>query len=63
MATGTVKFFNRKKGFGFIVEDESQKDIFVHVSGLSDKIQDNDKVTFEITEDEKGKKAIDVKRS
>jgi CspA family cold shock protein len=63
MATGTVKFFNRKKGFGFIVEDESQKDIFVHVSGLSDKIQDNDKVTFEITEDEKGKKAVDVKRS
>ena len=63
MATGTVKFFNRKKGFGFIVDDESQKDIFVHVSGLSDKIQDNDKVTFEITEDDKGKKAVDVKRA
>ena len=63
MATGTVKFFNRKKGFGFIIEDETQKDIFVHVTGLADKVEDNDKVTFDITEDERGKKAINVKKS
>jgi len=63
MATGTVKFFNRKKGFGFIIEDETQKDIFVHATGLADKVEDNDKVTFDITEDERGKKAINVKKS
>jgi len=63
MATGTVKFFNQKKGFGFITEDNSQKDIFVHATGLIDQIADNDKVAFEITEDEKGKKAINVKKN
>lgn len=62
MTTGTVKFFNQKKGFGFITDDKTQKDIFVHATGLIDKIADNDKVTFEITEDEKGKKAINVRK-
>jgi CspA family cold shock protein len=63
MSTGKVKFFNERKGFGFIIDDESQKDIFVHVSGLIDKIQENDSVTFDITEDQRGKKAINVKKS
>ena len=61
MSTGKVKFFNEKKGFGFIVEDETQKDIFVHVTGLEEKIKDEDKVMFDITEDNRGKKAINVK--
>ena len=61
MSTGKVKFFNEKKGFGFIVEDETQKDIFVHVTGLEEKIKDEDKVMFDITEDSRGKKAINVK--
>ncbi|HEX7411270.1 MAG TPA: cold shock domain-containing protein [Bacteroidales bacterium] len=61
MSTGKVKFFNEKKGFGFIVEDETQKDIFVHVTGLQEKIKDEDKVMFDITEDNRGKKAINVK--
>ncbi len=63
MPTGKVKFFNERKGFGFIMDDETQKDIFVHVSGLVDKIRENDQVTFDVTEDTRGKKAINVKRA
>ena len=63
MATGKLKFFNRKKGFGFVVEDESQKEIFVHVSGLIDRnLNDSDGVKFDVVEDERGKKAVNVKR-
>lgn len=62
MPTGVVKFFNERKGFGFIVEDELKQDIFVHATGLIDRITEADKVTFEITEDNRGKKAINVKR-
>lgn len=60
MVTGKIKFFNEKKGFGFIVEDESQDEIFVHVTGLTEKVAENDEVTFELAEDKKGKKAINV---
>ena len=62
MSTGKVKFFNERKGFGFIIEDETNEDIFVHVSGLIDKIKENDQVSFDITEDQRGKKAINVKK-
>jgi CspA family cold shock protein len=62
MSKGKVKFFNERKGFGFILDDESQQDVFVHVSGLVDKIRENDQVTFDITEDNRGKKAINVRR-
>jgi len=60
MKTGTVKFFNESKGFGFIVADNGQ-DIFVHVSGLVDKINQGDKVTYEVTEGRKGQNAINVR--
>ena len=63
MSTGTVKFFNETKGFGFIKEDESGKEYFVHVTGLSDKIRENDNVTFEIQEGKKGLNAVNVKLS
>jgi len=63
MSTGKVKFFNERKGFGFIIDYESQKDLFVHVSGIIDKIQENDDVVFDITEDQRGKKAINVKKA
>jgi CspA family cold shock protein len=62
MSTGKVKFFNERKGFGFIIEDGTNEEIFVHVSGLIDKINENDQVSFEITEDQRGKKAINVKK-
>ncbi len=51
MSQGIVKFFNESKGFGFIKDDDSQKDIFVHVSGLEDEIRENGRVSFQISED------------
>jgi CspA family cold shock protein len=61
MSTGKVKFFNQQKGFGFIVDDETTKEVFVHVTGLIDKIKDDDLVSFEVVEDRRGPKAINVK--
>jgi CspA family cold shock protein len=60
MKTGKVKFFNQAKGFGFIVSDESQEDIFVHTSGLVHDVRENDKVTFQVKEGKKGLNAINV---
>ena len=58
---GTVKFFNRKKVFGFIAGDDG-KDYFVHFTGLSKGtfLRDNDKVSFETDEGERGPKAVNV---
>jgi CspA family cold shock protein len=60
MKKGTVKFFNETKGFGFIKDDDGQE-IFVHVSGLKDKIRENDTVEYEIQESKKGLNAVNVK--
>ncbi len=60
MEKGTVKFFNETKGFGFI-KTESGNEVFVHVSGLVDKVRENDNVTFEMSEGKKGPNAINVK--
>jgi CspA family cold shock protein len=60
MEKGTVKFFNDAKGFGFI-KTESGKELFVHSSGLIDKVRENDNVTFDITEGKKGPNAVNVK--
>jgi CspA family cold shock protein len=62
MPQGTVKFFNESKGYGFIKDDDSQKDIFVHISGLEDEVRENDRVSFKIAEDKRGSKAIEVKQ-
>ena len=62
MQHGTVKFFNETKGFGFILDNASNKEIFVHVSGLKEQITKDDKVEFEIVEGKKGVNAVDVKR-
>ncbi len=60
MKKGTVKFFNETKGFGFIKEDGGQE-IFVHATGLIDKIKENDEVVFETQEGKKGINAVNVK--
>ncbi len=62
MKTGLVKFFNEAKGFGFIKMDDSGDEIFVHVSGLVDKIKQDDRVSFDVTEGKKGPNAINVKK-
>jgi CspA family cold shock protein len=58
---GTVKFFNSEKGFGFIKHDDSDKETFVHVSGLIDEIKQNDKVEFDLQNGKKGMNAVNVK--
>ena len=63
MNTGKVKFFNNSKGFGFIKDDASDKEYFVHVSGLKDQVKENDKVTFDLQEGKKGLNAVNVKLS
>ena len=62
MKTGKVKFFNEAKGYGFILEDETNMEIFVHHSGLTDKVRENDQVTYEVIEGRKGVNAINVKK-
>ena len=62
MPTGIVKFFLDQKGYGFIQDDETNEEYFVHVSGLIDKVRVDDKVSFEIIEDKRGKKANEVKK-
>jgi CspA family cold shock protein len=61
MATGTVKFFNESKGFGFITPTNGGKEVFVHVTGLIDKIRESDEVSYEVEEGKKGPSAVNVK--
>ena len=58
--TGTVTFFNDSKGYGFIKDQQSQESIFVHANNLLEQIQENDKVTFEIEQGQKGPVAVKV---
>ena len=63
MSTGTVKFYNEAKGFGFIVDDDTQSEVFVHATGLLDQIAQNDKVTYEVKDGNNGPNAVNVKRA
>lgn len=63
MQKGTVKFYNETKGFGFIIEEGSGEEIFVHVTGLIDSIREGDKVTYKTEQGKKGLNAVSVKIS
>lgn len=60
MPTGTVKFYNEAKGFGFITPDDGGKELFVHASGLKDKISEKDAVQFDMEDGKKGPMAVNV---
>ncbi|HEY9559930.1 MAG TPA: cold shock domain-containing protein [Anseongella sp.] len=61
MQEGVVKFFNEAKGFGFITPKDGGRELFVHSSGLKDRIRENDEVSFEVAQGQKGPNAINVK--
>ncbi len=64
MKKGTVKFYNESKGFGFIVDDQTGEEIFVHVTGLGGlAIREGDSVQFDVKEGKKGLNAVDVSRN
>ena len=65
MTTGTVKWFNAEKGFGFITPDDGSADVFAHFSAISTSgyrsLDENQKVEFEITQGQKGPQAVDIR--
>ena len=61
MQKGTVKFFNESKGYGFIVESDTGQEVFVHVTGLVDKVRNGDAVSFTTKKGKKGLTAVEVK--
>jgi len=62
MKTGTVKFFNNAKGFGFITSDDTNTDVFVHHTGITEPIKEKDRVEFDLVEGKKGLNAVNVKK-
>jgi cold shock protein len=61
MPTGIVKFFNDQKGFGFITPDDGGKEVFVHISGLTDDIREKDKVSYDVVDGKRGPSANNVR--
>lgn len=59
--TGTITFFNHDKGFGFIQDQQSQESVFVHINALTETVNENNKVSFEIEMGPRGSNAINVK--
>ena len=66
MPLGKVKWFNSKKGYGFITEDKTERDIFLHVSSLEDSklrvLKEEQEIEFDIKEDKKKLQAINLKK-
>lgn len=60
--SGIVKFFAEAKGFGFIIDDENQKEYFFHFSNTLDRVEKDDKVRFDLVEGKRGLNAVNVKR-
>ncbi len=67
MTTGTVKFFNTTKGFGFITPDDGTKDVFVHISAVESSglghLADGQKVSFDVEQDTRGPKAVNLQEA
>ena len=67
MATGTVKFFNTTRGFGFISPEDGSKDVFVHISAVEQSgmttLNEGQKVTFDVEPDERGPKAATLQEA
>lgn len=63
MASGTVKFFNTEKGFGFITPDAGGKEVFVHKTNTRDNLFEGDNVTFDLEETPRGVSAVNVTRA
>lgn len=61
MQEGTVKFFNEEKGFGFITPKNGGAEVFVHASGLSESIRENDEISYDVEEGRNGPNAVNVK--
>ena len=59
---GKVSFFDTSKGFGFIIDSRTQDKYFVHVSGLTEEVKENDTVSFELERGLKGMNAVRVKK-
>ncbi len=67
MTTGTVKFFNTTKGFGFIAPEDGSKDVFVHISAVESSglgsLTDGQKVSFDVEQDARGPKAVNLQEA
>jgi cold shock CspA family protein len=59
---GVVKFFNESKGYGFIIDQQTQDSVFVHINQLTEPIKEKDKVIFEVERGQKGPSAVNVKK-
>jgi CspA family cold shock protein len=67
MTTGTVKFFNQTRGFGFISPEDGTKDVFVHISAVEQagmgNLAEGQKVAFDIQPDDRGPKAVNLQEA